>query len=378
VREGSAEQWAEHVLRPVVENIDELEGPLAAVGLTVPEGLRERVLRESDALRPLLEARFRAGRAVEGHGDLRLEHCWRDDDAQVRIIDCVEFSRALRRLDPAAELAFLTMELRHAGQDALADFALGESLACSDDFAMLPLVRFFESYRAAVRAKVEALAADDPQLAHEDAARRIEAARRHLEFASADPAAARTPVLVAMAGPVASGKSSVARALSARLGGLVLSSDRLRKRIAPQAKPSGRWGADGYDAAARAKVYDGLFERAARALEAGYDVWLDASFSQRAMRDALAQLAGDLGVEAWLVEAGCEPEIARERLARRAAQGSDPSDAGPALLDASLATYEAPDEWPDAQRLRIDTGDADALARDLLRAATRIEARGGG
>ncbi|MCA9718027.1 MAG: hypothetical protein KC468_25360, partial [Myxococcales bacterium] len=40
----------------------------------------------------LLERRVAAGRVRDGHGDLRLEHIYLDDDGRVFIIDCIEFN----------------------------------------------------------------------------------------------------------------------------------------------------------------------------------------------------------------------------------------------------------------------------------------------
>ncbi len=55
-----------------------------------------------------LAARVRMGRIVEGHGDLRPEHICLG--APPVIIDCLEFSRDLRLLDPFDEFAFLGLE----------------------------------------------------------------------------------------------------------------------------------------------------------------------------------------------------------------------------------------------------------------------------
>jgi len=55
-----------------------------------------------------LAARVLAGRIVEGHGDLRPEHVCLSTPPV--IIDCLEFSRDLRLLDPFDEIAFLGLE----------------------------------------------------------------------------------------------------------------------------------------------------------------------------------------------------------------------------------------------------------------------------
>ena len=51
----------------------------------------------------------RGARVVEGHGDLRAEHVYLGPP--VAVIDCLEFSRELRLLDPAEEIALLALEV---------------------------------------------------------------------------------------------------------------------------------------------------------------------------------------------------------------------------------------------------------------------------
>jgi len=62
-----------------------------------------------------LRARIKAGVIVEGHGDLRPQHiCLTDPPV---IIDCLEFNRSLRLVDPYDELAYLDLECRRLGAD---------------------------------------------------------------------------------------------------------------------------------------------------------------------------------------------------------------------------------------------------------------------
>lgn len=64
--------------------------------------------RALKALIPVIEQRIAAGRLVEGHGDLRPEHIYLGEPAQ--IIDCLEFNRAMRIIDPYDEINYLGLE----------------------------------------------------------------------------------------------------------------------------------------------------------------------------------------------------------------------------------------------------------------------------
>ena len=100
----------------------------------------------------LLTYRVKQGRIVEGHGDLRPEHICLSDPPV--IIDCLEFSRPLRLVDPFDELTFLTLECEllgggWAGRHIMERYA--ESLG---DKPALQLLEFYWAYRACLRARI--------------------------------------------------------------------------------------------------------------------------------------------------------------------------------------------------------------------------------
>ncbi len=89
--------------------------------LRQPEfGLDLKIVDE--AIGPLLDAiaananvlERRAGRIVEGHGDLRPEHVWLGTDGPA-VIDCLEFRRDYRLVDPVDELCSLGVECERLG-----------------------------------------------------------------------------------------------------------------------------------------------------------------------------------------------------------------------------------------------------------------------
>ncbi|HEY4541709.1 MAG TPA: hypothetical protein VIG66_04970 [Noviherbaspirillum sp.] len=99
-----------------------------------------------------LAARVAGGMIVEGHGDLRPEHiCIRPT---VVVIDCLEFSRALRLVDPVDELAFLALELERLFANGYASLLLQAYGRTSGDQVPPVLLHFYKSLRAAVRARL--------------------------------------------------------------------------------------------------------------------------------------------------------------------------------------------------------------------------------
>ena len=124
--------------------------------LGLPQGRVERIAqlqrRFSTICAPLLRARIRARRYVDAHGDLRPEHIWLRDG--VTIIDCLEFDRNLRALDPLDEIAFLHLECeRLGGLWAAERIRRHLALALHDD-ASSGLFLFYRSHRAMLRARL--------------------------------------------------------------------------------------------------------------------------------------------------------------------------------------------------------------------------------
>jgi aminoglycoside phosphotransferase family enzyme len=97
-------------------------------------------------------ARVRASRIVEGHGDLRPEHICLE--AAPRIIDSLEFSRELRTLDAVDELGFLALECERLGAPQARDFIFDVYRHITGDAAPDALIHFYQSLRACVRASL--------------------------------------------------------------------------------------------------------------------------------------------------------------------------------------------------------------------------------
>lgn len=114
----------------------------------VSDGLHTFLLRQST----LLDKRVVDGRIIEAHGDLRPEHiCLIDPPV---FIDCLEFNRSFRLLDPIDELAFLAMECEHSGAAFIGDLVFSTYSAISGDRPESSLVNFYKAFRAQLRAKL--------------------------------------------------------------------------------------------------------------------------------------------------------------------------------------------------------------------------------
>jgi aminoglycoside phosphotransferase family enzyme len=100
----------------------------------------------------LLDARVASNRIVEGHGDLRPEHVCLEPVPV--IIDCLEFNREFRIVDPADELAFLAMECASLGAPDAGELLASTCLAAMGDQPPARLVTFYKLFRAMMRARL--------------------------------------------------------------------------------------------------------------------------------------------------------------------------------------------------------------------------------
>jgi uncharacterized protein len=306
----------------------------------------------------LFEQRIATGHVREGHGDLRLEHVYFRDSAPPAIIDCIEFSERFRYGDVCSDIAFLSMDLAASGRVDLAEQLLSRYARESNDFDLYALVDFYESYRAYVRGKISALLADDESVARPLRTRAEEQARRYFLLAlSGNRRSLLGPSVVAIGGVIASGKSTIARAVGDQLNAPVVEADRTRKAMlgvgAEQPVHEAPWqGA--YDPRVSEQVYQELLRRAKVVLDSERPVVIDASFRSAAFRKAARQLARARGAPFLFIECRVDPEIARRRLEERALAQSV-SDGRLEIADAFSAQFEAVAEFSEREHIVIDT-----------------------
>ena len=175
------------------------------------------------------------------------------------------------------------MDLVARGAPAAAQQLLDAYRAAGGDAGDDGLLAFFAAYRASVAAKVAFMRGGREEEAAGVA--RLALGRR---FAWR----ARLPLVLVVGGVSASGKSWLAERLGDRDGAPVISSDRVRKRLA--GVPEGtRLDPEHYSDAARERVYRELGSLAAQALRRAGAVIVDATFEHGGQREAFAAALGE-------------------------------------------------------------------------------------
>lgn len=304
-----------------------------------------RSREELDRIAGTLRERAARGYVRRCHGDLHLRNIVIIGDRPT-LFDALEFDENLATIDILYDLAFLLMDVTERGLRFEGNLLLNRYLvSCRDasQIAGLAALPLFMNIRAAIRAKVIAAG-----LGHLDAAARLaamDAAKRYFAFAetSLDVASSR---LVAIGGLSGTGKSTIAMRLALLIGcapgALHLRSDIERKRQLGTSEGE-RLPASSYDKATTDAVYRALRHQAAVALRAGLGVVVDAVHRHVDEREAIRQVAVQLGVPfdgLWL-EAAVELRIAR--VSKREHDASD--------ADATVAASQV-EEQPNANDWR--------------------------
>jgi predicted kinase len=227
------------------------------------------------------------------------------------------------------------MDLDRRGFAVLAAQWTRAYAGASNDRAVIELGPLFRFHYALVRALVEAIRSRDPNVPDASRAASLVSAGRYADLATGY---LLPPSIVLTCGLPGTGKSTMARAIAKPLRALVLRSDIVR---------TGR-------------TYASLRDAAEAGLRRGRHVVVDAAFSRASQRAMFADLADRSDVPKRpfiLVEATCDREVVRQRLAQRAADRREPSDADWSVYEQAERAFERPLEIA-GQRKSVWPGDA--------------------
>ena len=361
----------ESVRRNVKENFEQL-APYAGDGpeALCSERLLEHVASEARSFlarnEDLFRRRIEEGRIRDGHGDLHCGNiCFLPEE--IVIFDCIEFSERFRCGDVACDLAFLAMDLDRRGYRAFSAYLARRYAELVDDAELHAVLDFYKGYRAMVRAKVAAFRSATEALSSDEREAARREARAYLQLAASY---VLPPALLLTCGLPASGKSVAARRLAKAFHAVLLRSDVVRKRLAGMAPAQrSREGFESgiYTPAHSDATYAALLDRARAELASGRTVVVDATFTQAKRRLPFVELARECGVPLIAVELRCPEEEIRRRMAQRAGDPREVSDADWEVYRRARESFEPPRELPAERHLEFPGTSA---AEDLALAVT--------
>ncbi|MGD8590495.1 MAG: AAA family ATPase [Chromatiales bacterium] len=344
----------ERVLYPMLENFVQIrEIGLAALELPRLDPLEEWTRDQAQRLDELLWQRKRQGHIRECHGDMHLGNI-AGYQGRLQIFDGIEFNPNLSWIDTLNDVGFLLMDLQHRGLNRDAADFLNHYLELTGDYPALPLLRFYQTYRAMVRAKVAAIRLSQAGLSERE---RRDLKVEYLGYIELAESFTRTrrPLLLITHGLSGSGKSLFSGWLLERLPALRLRSDVERKRLFAQSTETKGLEQGIYSPQASEATYAHLRESASVLLRAGFSVIVDATFLKAAQRMPFQHLANELGVDYLILDCQAPEAVLRERIRQRQAQGADPSEADLAVLELQMRNREVLNDEELRHRIALDT-----------------------
>ncbi len=301
----------------------------------------------------LFESRISEGFIREGHGDLYSANICFDDLRKVYIFDCIEFNERFRCGDVASDIAFLSMDLDFHGLRKLSDYFVNSYVEKSGDRDLLKVLNFYKCYRAYVRGKIGCFTSDDQALSEEKRKEALETARKYFDLAYLY--AEGKPKVFVVFGLSGTGKSTLARALDKETLAEWIPSDIVRKSlvgIAPTEHHYEPFEKGIYSREYTEKTYTKMIDLAKEAILKGRDIILDATFREKAYREAVMRELSFADIYwLWCV---AEDSVVRERFMKRK-ESEDISDARWEIYLAQKEKFEQPDEVEPQKLIKLDT-----------------------
>ncbi len=332
----------ESIVKPVRQNFEQIRPALPDSTPIQPiNTINDWSETTFSTLQPVLRARREEGFIRECHGDMHLANmAWFHD--KPLLFDCIEFNENLRWIDIINDIAFLVMDLDNRGRNQFARAFLNAYLRHTGDYAGLKLLRFYQVYRAMVRAKVLCLRLRQPGLSTQEQQADLQSLETYLVLADRYTQT-QTPQLIITHGLSGSGKTTFINELAPHIGAICIHSDLERKRLHHLENSQSRNSAiqQGiYSIAANEKTYSRLGKLAGLILDAGYSAIVDATFIKQADRQQMLKHATTRKSPPVILDFQLDEELLRQRIRLRAKKGDSLSDADESVLDFQLTSAE--------------------------------------
>ncbi len=357
----------EAIQQPVLENFEQInqlgEDWLIQHQLKKPLAhLHQWSINQYQSLETTFQERKKNGFVRECHGDLHLRNIV-IYESQVTPFDGIEFNANLRWIDIMSELAFLLMDIEDHNRFDLSRRLLNNYLEITGDYAGLSILRFYQVYRAMVRAKVSGLqllqTTNNSKPKNESLTHEID---NYIKLAC-QYTRTTTPKLIISHGLSGSGKTYISQLLLERFppeqGDIIrLRSDVERKRLFGMSKTTrDRSGTNKgiYTIKASQQTYERLFELTRNIIKAGFSVIVDAAFLKEDQRLIFYNYAEETKIPFLILHSKTDMDIQVQRLHMRLQQNQDTSDADNTVLNQQLDHYLPLTAVEQSHTITVDT-----------------------
>jgi aminoglycoside phosphotransferase family enzyme/predicted kinase len=276
-----------------------------------------------------LSARKAQGCIRACHGDMHLGNTvlW---EGTPTFFDCIEFNEDFRWTDVMNDVAFMAMDLTFHGRADFANYFVNRYFEYTGDYEGAPLLRYYMSYRAMVRAKIAGYLIEQNPENDALVQNSLATCRAYLQLAKKLCHPTRYSLTITH-GISGSGKSSASQRWMMEHGAVRLRSDVERKRLCALAifEPTPvEIKETVYSAETTQKTFDYLYQLANYLLNAKMPVVVDAAFLKQKERLQFQALATQLDIPFHILTLPTPSDsILENRLIRRACLGNEASDA---------------------------------------------------
>lgn len=304
-------------------------------------------------IKSILTKRKKNGFIRECHGDLHLRNlAWYNNKPLA--FDCLEFNPNFRWIDVISEIAFFIMDLDDHKQPEFAQRFLNEYLELTGDYNGCHVLRFYQVYRAMVRAKVDAIRSHQEGISKQEAEEASKEFNSYLQLALTYTKQT-APFLIITRGMSAVGKSYWSQQLFEKTNAIRIRSDVERKRlfnILPCDNPQEDIAQGIYSPEATHKTYLKLLEITEDIIDAGLPVIVDATFSSLEQRNLFKELANKKQIRFVIMEFVASNKTLKQRIFKRE-QGV--SDADITVLENQIQYWKPLEQNEKALSISINT-----------------------
>ncbi|MEM8779354.1 MAG: AAA family ATPase, partial [Cyanobacteria bacterium P01_G01_bin.49] len=290
----------------------------------------EETKQFTDNYFPLNKECFRqrkeSGKIRECHGDLHLNNIclWNN---KIQLFDRIEFNEEFCLVDVMFDVAFTIMDLDAKNHQKFSNIFLNTYLENTGDWEGLQVLPLYLSRQAYVRAKVNSMLFDDPDISQAEKQEAIQTAANYYHLAWQYTQRHQGKIIM-MSGLSGSGKTTVAKYLAQDINGIIIRSDAIRKHIAGiPLNQSG--GEEIYTKEMNKKTYNRVVKLGKILAKQGFIVILDAKFDRHYWREQVINIAKNNKILLTILHCDAPIEILSDRLSQRS---GDISDATASLL----------------------------------------------
>ena len=336
------------VIKPVEENFSILSGILTdSKDQEILQSLNDQMRSMYKSICPQLRARKKEGHIRECHGDLHLGNITLIEN-KILLFDGIEFNDSFRWIDTISDCAFVIMDLQDHGQTVFANHFLNRYLLKTGDYSSLPVLKFYQLYRATVRAKVAGLRLQQQKVESSAYKNTISDLRNYLQLA-ASYVHKNTTFLAISFGISGSGKSWISSQLADQLGAIQLRSDVERKRLFSTSVE------DLYSGSTTDQTYTYIMATCELVLNAGYSVIVDAAFLDKKWRRKFRAIAEKQRIPFYILSCYADQKTTRQRLRSRQDEINNVSDADISVMENQLKNMDYLDNDEMKYEISVDT-----------------------